>query len=261
MKKKLFALLFAQLLFLIGIIPIHAQAPRLSDESGLLSSTEQEMLLKKLDNISNTYGVDVAVLTVDALGNKTATEYADDYYDENGFAEDGILLLLSMKERDWAISTKGFAIGAFTDRGQVVIMNSVLPYFGEDDYYSGFEEFVTQCDDFIEAAKNGNPRYSGDEGEKGMGIPMGILISLIIGAGSAFTFNAVSKSQLKSVHYQAAAGNYVKEGSINLTVKTEQFLYNQVVTRAKPKDNEGSGGSSTHVSSSGSRHGGSSGKF
>ena len=42
-------------------------------------------------------------------GGKTAEAYADDYYDYNGYGygenDDGLLLLVSMGEREWAITT------------------------------------------------------------------------------------------------------------------------------------------------------------
>ena len=57
---------------------------------------------------------DVIVVTVASLDGKTAESYADDYFDFNGYGlgqdRDGILLLLSMEDRDWAISTHGFAL-------------------------------------------------------------------------------------------------------------------------------------------------------
>ena len=46
-----------------------------------------------------------------------------------------------------------------------------------------------------------------------------------------------------------------------LKLRADNFLSRTVDRQAKPKDSGGSGGSSTHVSSSGTTHGGSSGKF
>ena len=73
--------------------------------------------------------VDVVIVTVASIEGKTATEYADDYFDYQGYGygekSDGILLLVGMKERVWAISTHGsLGISAFTDAG--------LDYIKED---------------------------------------------------------------------------------------------------------------------------------
>lgn len=61
------------------------------------------------------------VVTVDSLNGKTVEEYADDYYDDNGYGygenNSGILFLVAMDDREWNISTSGDAITAFTDAG------------------------------------------------------------------------------------------------------------------------------------------------
>ena len=122
MKKRLsiFTILF---LLLVSIIPIQTNGqsanisnerilPRLVDGAGLLSQDQADDLLSKLDQVSEGQNFDIAIITVDALEEGyTSIEYADDIYDYNGFGMgedyDGILFLISMEERDWAISTHG----------------------------------------------------------------------------------------------------------------------------------------------------------
>ena len=95
---------------------------RVVDMADLLSDSEESSLLFKLDEISERQQFDVVVVTVGSLDGKTPTAYADDFYDYNGYgfgAEyDGVLLLVSMEERDWRISTCGYGITALTDAGQ-----------------------------------------------------------------------------------------------------------------------------------------------
>jgi uncharacterized protein len=80
----------------------------------------------------------------------------------------------------------------------------------------------------------------------------------VIGLVIAAIATAVMKGKLKSVHAQAGASGYVKNGSMNVTHRQDLFLYRDVNRTAKPKD---SSGSSTHTSSSGRSHGGGGGKF
>lgn len=63
--------------------------------------------------------------------------------------------------------------------------------------------------------------------------------------------------------FQAAANNYVKAGSMNLTESRDIFLYNTMTKTKKEKNDSssGGGGSSTHTTSSGSTAGGGGGKF
>ena len=69
-------------------------------------------------------------VTADTINGETPMAYADDYYDYNGYGagadNDGILLLLSMEDRDWWISTTGYGIDAFTDYGIDVIGDEIV---------------------------------------------------------------------------------------------------------------------------------------
>mgnify|MGYP000308516591 CR=1 FL=1 len=73
---------------------------------------------------------------------------------ENG---DGILFLLDMGDRNWAIATHGYAIEVFTDAGQSYIMDQVKPYLSDGDYNEAFHKFATECDDFITQANEAEP--------------------------------------------------------------------------------------------------------
>ena len=82
---------------------------------------------------------------------------------------------------------------------------------------------------------------------------MGFVLSLII-VGNM-------KAKLKTVRFQAAASNYIKDNSLNINERRDLFPYNTVTRTAKPKNDDSGGGSSTHTSSSGTTHGGGGGKF
>ena len=88
------------------------------------------------------------------------------------------------------------------------------------------------------------------------------MISFVAGLVIALIIVACMISKLKSVHMQAAAGNYVKDGSVDISEMRDLYLYSNITKRARPKnDSNNGGGSSTHISSSGETHGGTSGKF
>lgn len=238
---------------------------RLVDRANLLSADEEKALVEKLNEISKRQQCDVAIVTVNSLDGKTAEEYADDFYDNNSYGmgegDDGILFLISMEDRDWAISTYGYGITSFTDAGQEYIMERVQPLLSDGEYAAAFQNFTKLCDEFLTQAKN-DEVYDYDNLPKE---PLSILwipASLAIGAVIAFLVTWRMKRKLKSVGIQASASNYEKEDALKLTEQTDSFLYRHVESRKKPKnDNNSKGGSSTHRSSSGRSHGGSSGKF
>lgn len=65
---------------------------------------------------------------------------------------------------------------------------------------------------------------------------MSIWICIVIGIVIGFIVAGVMKSQLKSVHQERAAANYLTEGSLNLVVNTDIFLYENTTRTPKAKN-------------------------
>lgn len=238
--------------------------PRVVDGADLLSDAEEEALLERVDEISERQQMDVVIVTADTLDGKSSTAYADDFYDYNGYGfgleHDGILLLIGMENRDWAISTCGAAIRTFTDAGQDYISDQFVPYLSNNNYGAAFNCFADQCDDFITKAKNGAPYDIGNMPKGEFRIFYNLAIALVIGLIVGIIVAISLRAQLKSVKQQFAASVYTKSGSMRVTDKKDIFLYSKRDRRAKPQSS-GGGGSSTHIGSSGTSHGGSSGHF
>lgn len=266
MKKRISIFFTAVLLCLACVFPVQAGAEkRLADQAGLLSEDEQDDLSSLLDDISERGEVDVVIVTTDSLGEKTAQEYADDYFTDHGYGQgrdrDGILFLLDMGDRNWAITTHGYAIEAFTDAGQSYIMDQVKPYLSDGDYREAFQTFAQQCDAFIMQAETGEPYDTDNLPKEPFDVGVNILIALGIGLVAGFLVTGNMRRKLKTVRKQDQAASYVRKGSMNVTKSNDLYLYRTVTRTAKPKEQDHSGGSSTHTSSSGDTFGGSSGKF
>lgn len=260
MKRKSTFAFITLLMLLLLPLDVQAATPRLVDDAGLLSSEEYDDLLNELDDISDYLVFDVVIVTTDSLGGKSATAYADDFYDENGYRKDGILLLVSMEDRDWAISTSGDGIYAFTDRGQEYITDLVVPYLSDGNYAEGFMTFALQCEDFVLEADSGKPYDVGHMPSRPGAVLFRILIALAVGGIVALAVTLMMRGKLKSVHFQASAAEYYQPGSMAIYAQQDRFLYRNV-SRTEKESSSDSGGSSTHTSSSGTSHGGSSGKF
>ena len=87
MHRKLISLLLS-LLLLSALLPgawADSDLPRVVDRAGLLSESEREELEHKAEAIREEFEMDVVILTVDSLEGKTPQDYADDYYDDNGY--------------------------------------------------------------------------------------------------------------------------------------------------------------------------------
>ena len=243
---------------------VQAQEQRLVDDAGLLSEEEQSELSAKLDEISERQAFDVIIVTENSLDGKTATEYADDYFDYKGYGmgedKSGILFLVTMSERKFWMSTHGDAIDTFTDSGLEYIQDQIKSDLSDGNYYDAFDSFASLCEEFIIQAEDGEPYDTGNMPQEPMS-PVWILISLGIGLALGLIITGIMRSQVKTVRMKPDAADYMKKNSLNLTRCGDMFLYNQVSRTAKPKEDSSGGGSSTHTSSSGETHGGSGGSF
>lgn len=243
-------------------IPDERIFPRVVDNAGLLDDSEENTLLNTVDEISQRQKCDVVIVTVNSLEGKKAKEYADDFFDYNGYGigenKDGILFLIAMDDRKWAVSTHGFGIKAFTDAGQDRIIDNVKPYLSDGQYNKAFILFAQYCDEYLTQAYTGKP-YDKNNMPKENIPPCFILIAIGVGAVISLIIMVIwKKSSLTTVHMEKAADRYVVNGSMRLRESREMFLYRNVTRTRKPQDD---GGSSINISSSGESHGGSSGSF
>lgn len=268
MKKCIFSILFALILCLTVVTPAFAETdmPRLADNAGLLTDAERSELLAKLDEISERQQADIVVVTTDTLDGKTPGNYADDFYDYNGYgygAEcDGVLLLISTEDNDWWISTCGYGTTAITDDGIEYISNKFLSHLKDGNYAKAFSTYAELCDKFISQAKTGQPYDGSNMPKEPFNTVLWLLVAMGIGIIIALIVAGSMKKKLKSVRLQSNAASYVKANSMNITESRDMFLYNTVTRTERPKSNDSSsGGSSTHTSSSGQTHGGGGGKF
>lgn len=271
MRKRILAFLTMLVLCLTAVIPVFAEQTegfadayyRVVDIAYLLTDEERETLTDKLDEISIRQSMNVVVVTTDSLEGCEVSEFADMAYDELQFGygdqRDGLLLLISIEDNDWCISTCGYGITAFTDAGIEYIGEQIRPDLSDGNYAAAFEKYADLCDEFITQARSGEPYDSNNLPRESLSL-IWIPISLAIGFVLALIVVGVMKSNLKTVRYQAAATDYMKKGSLNITESRDRFLYRTVTRTEKPKNNSSSG-SSTHKSASGTTHGGGSGKF
>ena len=262
--KKLFLLIFLVLTVLLTALPAFAANEYMVNPDGILTASQQQKLSDELAKVSDKYDVDVVAVIIDSLGGVSARNYADDYFDYNGYGRgsgrDGILLLISDGDGDYAFSTRGYGITAFTDYGLERIFNNISDDLYDGDYARAFETYADECDTLLGYARDGEPY---DVGSEKLPLGMAALIAVAIGCVVSFIILSVMKHGMTTVRSNNAAADYMRRGSMRVTEAHEMFLYRNV-TRVKRDTDSGSGkggGSSTHISSSGATHGGRSGSF
>lgn len=158
MKRTLSALFLALILLLSMALTVSAAATELVvDQIDLLTDQQEEALAAKAEALQQNYDMDVVIVVNQSLGSKTPEQYADDYFDYNGYGPDGVLFLLSMEERDWYISTAGDGIYALTDYGIQKLGEQFLPYLKAGDYYGAFDVFLDALVPYFNQLESGTP--------------------------------------------------------------------------------------------------------
>lgn len=242
-----------------------SEIPPVVDFAELLSEEEYIEVSDALYAIREKYNVDVAVYTDSEMYNDNAQDEADDIYDYDGYGmgenDDGILFYVCTNPRAYAFSTYSYAIRVFNDDALEYIDDECISYLKNDDYYSAFMTYAALADKLLENAQEGNFYHSEKRNEEDKDwIWIAAIASLILAFVIAGIATKNKESQMITAVKQDSAADYMKDGSLELDYSKDIFMYSNV-TRTKKQTSSGSGGSSTHTSSSGRSHGGRSGSF
>lgn len=257
--KKFTAYVLCVIILMFGLTNVFANElmPSVMDNAKFLSEDETSTLSEMLDSIRYKYSMDVAVVTTESLDGKSCEQFADDYYDYEGYGfgadKDGIMLVVSKNPRNYHFTTTSRGIRVFNDAAINYLKKNVEEYLRNDDYYGAFLKFAEISEQILESDAMGEvfkAETTPKARKTGLAVALGIpaVMALIIVLVGYFKMNdAVSKP---------AANEYAKN-SINITKSHDIYLYKTVNKTAKPQNNA----SSTHTSSSGRTHGGGGGSY
>ena len=246
MKKRICTCLLALLAALLLTVPAMAeQTPGdtfIYDTEGMLTDSQWAALEEEADRISWQYDCAVYIVTIRDYG-----EYAGDVYEAAytiynrqdfgiGGERSGVLLLMSTWDRSYALYVRdGYAKSMVGNYAQTVLEDSFLGYFGDDDWYGGFNAYLTTCEEMFQQAADGHPVTK----------PLGkvILPALAVGCGVALMACLLLKAKMKSVRQGAEADVYVTAEGLDLTVRSDVYTHTTEVRRRKSnKDGAESGG-------------------
>ena len=263
--KKITAVILI-LIFIIALsVSVSAADPdRVIDETGTLSASEISSLNSSVSDFRQRYNMDCVLLLIDSLGGVTAQDYADDYYDYNGYGmgEDnsGVLFLVSISDRECYISTCGDAIYEISDYEIELILDDATYYLADDDWYGGFRAFVKSAGRMIEQTDYSDEYPGGNEHSQGETTGERLLIVFIAPAVIAAIAVAVMCYSMNNARGKTTAADYTVRGSFALTGALDILISRRVSRTAKDTDNNHGGshhsGGSSHISHSGVSHGG-----
>lgn len=273
MKKIIIALLLV-LVFVPGIsagadnensrLPYTVYQPfegeHLFDTYGLLTPEEQQKLEALAAGISREHNCGIYIMTVEdyrqLYGHIKIFKTNYTYYHEKalGYGEgrDGVMLLLSMKERDFSFFVYGDAEYALNHYGQILLESAFIGKLRQNRWYEGGEAFANFCDHALELAAEGRPL-------RRSALP-GIIISLVLSVLAAIFVVWIRLEDNKEPVKAYKAHNYISQG-LHISSGYDKF-YNSDVIKTRLNEEISSShqteSSTAHIGGGGS---GRSGKF
>lgn len=274
-KKLLFCLLAVLCLCATLIVPALAAERYVYDEAGILASSERAALESRAEEISEAYDCAVYIVTVwdhREYGSGDVRAVAESIYTDNDFGlgteGSGVMLLLSMEDRDYALIAHGYGNTAFTDYGKERLEEEFLDDFRRDDWYGGLADYISYSGTMLQQARSGEPLDVNGAYHRsffgGLRDRLGafglIIVIVVIPALIALIVCTILKRNMKSVKKAEKADFFAVPGSMRLQISEDRFTHiTQTRVKVESDSDHHGGGGGTSVNSRG--FSGRSGKF
>ena len=264
--------------------------PRVFDQAGLFSETEIIQLEEKIAQCRKSTKMDVVIVSAYADGERSAEEYADDYYDYGGFGvgkkASGVLLLYYMDGPgqpggECYISTAGTMINMLTDERIESILDDVYGDLGNRDFAGATEHFLEDVKVYVkEGVESGQYTYDRDTGEivryhsiRLYEVAIAVVIAGILAGSVCLDVKKRYAMKQSSREVSNSLQAYRADCAFHFSVAGDKMVNKYVRSVPIPRNtSSGSGGrghsgsssagrSTIHTSSSGSSHGGGGRRF
>lgn len=232
------------------------------DYASLLDDSQKTALDDLARDLARKYNFGIYLVVIDdyteyAYEIEDAAEYI---YDELGLGmgndRSGLLLLMSMDDRSYDLDAYGYGNTVFTDYGKEVLSREFLGNFRNDNWYQGFEDYITVSEKFLIRAEEGDPidvrpdeygdvytigrSYTFWDRIKGsMSTTLLIMIPLaLIIAGVGISSE---KKKMNNIHMATEAKNYVQDTRINFNRNNDVYTHS-TTSRVRINTSSSSGG-------------------
>ena len=291
MKKSISLLLLAALLlcpffsspWASGADQAVSSSSYVRDEAQILSKKEISALESLAQSITEKSDCGVYIVTVlDYRDYHSGDIYhcAVQIYQDSamglGDGADGELLLLSMKERDYALIYHGYADSAFSDYGRDLVEDAFLDDFRSDNWYGGLSDYLAVSSYLLEQARAGTPvegqstsstsraSLSHPVRRNGPSIALAFSLIALLPCLIAGAVCLSLKSRMESVHRAASAAQYIIPGSVRLRISEDTFAYStqeRIRIEQRREQDTDKGGERTSERHTSGDYSGRSGKF
>jgi uncharacterized protein len=230
-----------------------------TDTAGIMTYEERQSLEEAAQAVSEKHDFGVYLITVDSFRDFTdsydvfdgATTLYNKYNLGLGEEHKGVLLLLSMNDRDFSLVTySDYGNYVFDEATREGMTSYFLDNFQYDEWYAGFNDYIASCDMVL---TDGPDKLSSEINAL---VGMIFLFPLIIAAIVIAILSRKMKSVFKATEAEAYAG-----GGLDITRSYDQFTHATETRKKRKEESSGGGGGGGTRSRSSGGFGGTSGKF
>lgn len=245
--KKLICLLLV-LLLVAAPLTVSAAPDPVTDTAGLLTEDQD----RELTDLLCASGIGtLGVVALESLKDEYGWQYPGEDIEDlaERWAETagvGVLFMIDMEERQWCIT----AAAEYKSVIDVYVIDEIaaqcLPYLKSGDYYEAFVIFANCCNDYLADYVPGDtdPNEGLPSNSGGSEITFGrILVCLLIGLAAGGITAGIMAGKNKSVRARNNASDYVRSGSMHVTLSRDIYLYHHITRTPKAQNNSSSGGS------------------
>lgn len=256
--KRNICLSLISLLLLLFSLPVSASTQKVYDSANLFTASEVQKIESTISSISTQYNIDVGIVTTNQTNGKSSRDYADDFYDTNGYGigaeHSGLLLLINMQNREVYISTTGIAIDYFTDSRIQTMLDHIYKELGNGNYFLASSIFLNDVQTYMTKGIPSNHQRVGPMTTQDYFLRGGIALGIGVIIGGIACMIVYYRYKNPPSH---PATSYLSRDSFQITSQKDEFI-RTYTTKVKIQRNDNS---TTHTSSSGQSHGGGGRKF
>lgn len=274
-------------IFILGLLILLlsqiANAASVTDEVGLLSDMEIELLNQRIANIEQAHNIKIGVSFVESIGKSNMITASNDLVDQyvasaNGVnvANGGIVLLVAMDKRKYEMATDKRMMNIITNHdGIPFLKKNFQPELKKDNYYKAANNFIDGVDELMtyyetngvaypQTSYEGSGSYETNNNDYNYNAPAFDPVAAAIAFVGSIVLGVIIRSVLigsmSNIHHAQAAIDYLKKNTVKFTENRDTFLFMNVQRKTKGGGNRG-GGNRGGGGSHGSSHGGGGGSF
>ena len=129
------------------------ESVKVYDFANLLSDSQEQILFNSIIRYTNKTGLEAVIVTIEDNPGKTVKDEAADFYDYNYFKKDGVIFLIDMEVREYAVVTTGNAQNTYTNTEIDYFMtekdDQFYPYMAGRNYFSACTTFLNEIDKYF----------------------------------------------------------------------------------------------------------------